>query len=60
MPDGPRTLVVPDGTSIIKEMQYKERDFKRIFIPKSVKTISRLAFYGCENLIEVVFEEGAR
>lgn len=32
---------------------------KRVFIPKSVQEIQESAFFECESLREVVFEEGS-
>ena len=56
----PRSLVVPDGTEAIEKFQHAEKDCERVFVPRSVAEIRDSAFYGCENLTEVVFEEGSR
>ena len=56
----PRSLVVPDGTEAIEKFQHAEKDCERVFVPRSVAEIRSGAFYGCENLTEVVFEEGSR
>lgn len=39
MLNDPHALVVPDGTEEITWSQYKERDYRRVFIPKSVTEI---------------------
>lgn len=32
----PHALVVPDGTEVIGENQYRNKEYERVFIPKSV------------------------
>ena len=56
----PRTLVIPDGTEIIKTNQYRKANYEQVFIPKSVTEIQSRAFDECRNLREVVFEEGSK
>ena len=36
MLDDPQTLVIPDGTEVIRKEQYKEQEYERVFFPKSV------------------------
>ena len=55
----PQALVVPDGTEVIISCRYKETDYERVFVPKSVKEIQSDAFRGCWNLKKVVFEAGS-
>ena len=59
MLNSPNYLVVPDGTEVICKQCYKEKTIERVFIPKSVKEIQDSAFEDCENLREVIFEEGS-
>ena len=56
----PYALVIPDGTEVIRNSQYEETDYERVFIPKSVSQIENYAFDGCKNLKEVVIEEGSK
>lgn len=35
----PHALVVLSGTKIIKDSQYRDKDYERVFVPKSVTTI---------------------
>ena len=60
MSKDPHALVVPDGTEVIKNGEYSGKDYERVFIPKSVTEIEESAFEDCENLREVVFEEGSK
>ena len=50
--------MVPDGTEVICKQCYKEKAIERVFIPKGVKEIQDGAFEDCENLREVIFEDG--
>ena len=50
MLNDPHALVVPDGTEIIEESQYKGKDYERVFIPKSVTIIKEHLFEDCKNL----------
>ena len=56
----PHALVVPDGTKVIGKSQYKGREYECVFIPKSVVEIQERAFAVCEELKEVVIEEGSK
>ena len=56
----PHALVIPDGTEVIKRWQYKETDYERVFVPKSITKIEDSAFKNCKKLKEVVFEEGSK
>lgn len=60
MSEDPHALVVSDRTEVISESQYIKKEYKRIFIPKSVTRISDYAFAICEHLTEVIFEEGSK
>lgn len=53
------TLVVPDGTNVICNGRYREKDIERVFIPRSVREIKKNAFCNCKDLREVIFEEGS-
>ena len=48
---------MPDGTEAICKDCYRGKDMERVFIPKSVREIQEGAFFECEKLQEVVFEE---
>ena len=51
---------IPAGTTIITENQFRGQNVYRVFIPESVSEIWDYAFYACENLREVVIEEGSK
>ena len=51
---------MPDGTEVIKNGEYRGKDYERVFIPKSVTKIEKSAFENCKNLQEIVFEEGSK
>ena len=53
-------MEIPDGTNVITKGQFSGKNMYRVFIPKSVEKIENSAFKNCENLKEVVFEEGSR
>ena len=55
-----REATVPYGTRTITEDQFSGRNVYRVFIPKSVEKIEDSAFEGCENLKEILFEEGSK
>ncbi|MFW6002624.1 MAG: leucine-rich repeat domain-containing protein, partial [archaeon] len=48
---------IPEGIKVIGEDSFiKNTNLKRVFIPSSVEIIENMAFYGCENLTEVIFD----
>ena len=56
--DGMDTLVIPEGTTSIKDKAYyKICGLKNIRIPSSVKTIGTSAFEGCIDLETIVIPE---
>ena len=55
-----KDIVIPDGVEKIKNYWFWGAEVERITISASVKEICIEAFYGCEKLSEVVFEEGSK
>lgn len=54
------SFVVPPYITIIGEGAFEElSDLKKVYIPKSVKMIEKFAFQVCDNLEEVLIQEGA-
>lgn len=52
-------LVIPDGTKLIKNNEYKGREYLRsVVIPDSVTSIGKNAFSGCKNLEKVMLPAG--
>ena len=51
-------MVIPDGTRMIKEGQFKEMAIESVKIPASVKLIGGRAFYKCTKLKSVELPEG--
>lgn len=49
-------LTLPEGIVEIGDNVFNSANFKKVYLPKSVKKISEFAFADCENLIEVVGE----
>ncbi|MCL2062276.1 MAG: leucine-rich repeat protein [Firmicutes bacterium] len=52
--------VIPDGTTEIKDCEFKGKGLTAVTIPKSVKSIGRGAFKDCKNLTSVIFESGSK
>ena len=44
----PHALVIPGGTEVINEKEYKNKDYERVFIPKSVVEVGSYAFDCCK------------
>ena len=57
--EDPHALVVPDGTEVICEEQFKEGEYESILIPKSVVAVQKGAFANWKHLQKVAFEEGS-
>lgn len=55
----PRSLVVPDGTEVLRKDEFKETNYERLFVPRSVAEIRDGLFANCKCLREVVFEDGS-
>ena len=51
--------MVPDGTEVICEKQFKEGEYESVFIPKSVVAVQKGAFANWKHLQKVTFEEGS-
>jgi len=56
---GCKTSVIPTGVTVIGYGAFAETNIESVTIPSSVKTILRYAFYSCDELISVTFEEGS-
>jgi hypothetical protein len=50
-------LVIPDGTTEIKEWEYFKSEITEVMIPNSVKTIKQGAFGRCLNIQTVVLPD---
>lgn len=53
-------VVIPTGITEIGPGCFKESSVTAIVIPGYVKKIDDMAFYGCDNLREVVIEKGVK
>lgn len=54
-----REYIVPDHIMKIGSLTFENnKKLRRIYIPASVETIEKHAFYGCESLEEIIIEEG--
>ena len=50
--------VIPPSASLIKKMGFASTDIQDITIPGTVKVIGEDAFWNCQNLRNVIIEEG--
>ena len=60
MPQDTHQLVIPYGTEVIRRDQFRGKQYSYVFIPQSVVTIQKGAFYNCTDLRTVVFEEKSK
>lgn len=51
--DGTDVFEVPNGVRVIGEDAFRETNFKRVILPKSVAKIEKNAFRCCKNLEEI-------
>ena len=49
-------IVIPEGTASIEERAFYESNIRSVHFPKSLLTIEKEAFYGCENLTRIEFD----
>lgn len=57
---GIEQVILPEGTTEIAANAFRYSSITSIVIPASVTTIGNYAFYGCEKLTSIVFEEGSQ
>lgn len=50
-------VVIPEGVETIESNWFSHSDIESVTIPKSVKVIEKYAFYKCEKLNRVSFQE---
>lgn len=50
-------LVIPEGTTNIEEYAFVCCNITAVTIPKSMKSIGGVAFYGCESLKKVIIKD---
>lgn len=53
-------FVIPQSVKKIGESAFYSTDVKKIKIPSNVAEVGKMAFAGCQNLSEVVVENGVR
>ena len=53
-------LILPNTLTAIGEWMFYYSNLKSVFIPKSVETIEKMAFYACKSLTYVTFEKGSQ
>lgn len=53
-----KTINIPDSVELIEENAFRGTSLSKVTIPSSVRSIGRMAFAQCDNLTEIVFEEG--
>ena len=53
------SIVLPPNLATIPKGAFSSNGLTSITFPKAVKTIEDTAFYGCDNLKEILFEEGS-
>ena len=51
------SVVLPTGLTSIPERMFSETSLQSVFIPNTVTEIGQAAFYSCEQLVDVMFEE---
>ena len=51
------SVVLPTGLTSIPERMFSETSLQSVFIPNTVTEIGQAAFYSCEQLFDVEFEE---
>ena len=51
------SVVLPAGLTSIPERMFSETSLQSVFIPNTVTEIGQAAFYRCEQLVDVMFEE---
>ncbi|MCR4897820.1 MAG: leucine-rich repeat domain-containing protein [Acholeplasmatales bacterium] len=54
-----KDIVIPSNVDIIYDRAFMYRNIESLYIPKSVTYIGNYAFYYCNNLKTVTFEEGS-
>ena len=55
-----QSVILNDGLETIGPNIFCSSKIKKIIVPKNVTEIEDWAFHGCENLKQVVFEEGSK
>lgn len=57
---GCKTTIIPSGIKIIGDFAFEFVDLTHIDLPQGLEKISWCAFYGCDNLDEVIFPDGLK
>ena len=53
-----KSIVLPNSIECIQYECFRKSNIRRVFVPKSVKSIGDDAFQNCRNLTSVILQEG--
>ena len=53
-----KSIVLPYSIECIENGCFDQSCIRRVFVPKTVKSIGLNAFYNCRNLTSVILQEG--
>ena len=53
-----KSIVLPNSIECIQYGCFRKSNIRRVFVPKSVKSIGDDAFQNCRNLTSVILQEG--
>lgn len=57
-PNGHKVIIVPEKVTSIGSCAFKNTNVEKVILPRTVKSISGLAFHQCRQLKEINFPEG--